>query len=142
MIDYTEVEMYLVSAKAIAWDTCHKIYLLMDDQQVDKMRGYGYGDENDPDSLITKEQMNADQMLDTIKKWFDESCFLRFVEAVDSVPEGDDPNLGFTTLIEQGAGQVKNPCPNCGDDWEDCTGDCQEDEDDAEDYEGDEEEED
>ena len=25
-------------AKAIAWDTCHKIYVLMDDEQVQKMR--------------------------------------------------------------------------------------------------------
>ena len=28
-------------AKAIAWDTCHKIYILMDSEQVDLMRGYG-----------------------------------------------------------------------------------------------------
>lgn len=111
MIDFTEVEMWLPEAKGVAWDTCHKIYLLMDDQQVEAMRGYGYGDENDPDSLITKEQMNADQMLTTIKKWFDESCFLRFVEAVESVPEGQDPNLGFTTLIAQGEA---DECEDCG----------------------------
>lgn len=135
MIDFDEVEMYLPEAKAIAWDTCHKIYLLMDDEQVVAMRGYGYGDENDPDSLITKDQMNAEQMLATIKKWFDESCPLRFVNAVETMPEGQDPNEGYTTLIGQFEGQVNNPCPNCGDDWEDCTGDCQEDEDEDEEEE-------
>ena len=128
MIDFTDVEMWLPEAKAIAWDTCHKIYLLMDDEQVVAMRGYGYGDENDPDSLITKEQMNADQMLTTVKKWFDESCFLRFVEAVETNHE--DPNLGFTTLIEQGAG---DDCEDCGE--RGCAGVCNdfEDEDEEED---------
>ena len=38
-------------AKAIAWDTCHKIYVLMDNEQVELMREYGY------DPLITKEEM-------------------------------------------------------------------------------------
>ena len=40
----------LVDAKAIAWDDCHKIYLLMDDEQVALMREYRY------DTLITKEE--------------------------------------------------------------------------------------
>jgi hypothetical protein len=127
MPDFYDVSVAVAEAKAIAWDTCHKIYVLMDDAQVEKMREYGYGDEQDPDSLITKDQMTSQQMLDTIKKWYDESCFLRFVEAVETTPEGVDPNEGFTTLIEQGADEVKNPCPNCGEEWEDCTGDCQED---------------
>jgi hypothetical protein len=43
-------------AKAIAWDTCHKIYLLMDDEQVELMRGYEY------DPLITKEEMTSEEM--------------------------------------------------------------------------------
>ena len=112
MPDFYDVSVYLPEAKAIAWDTCHKIYLLMDDQQVEAMRGYGYGDENDPDSLITKDQMTSQQMLDTVKKWYDESCFLRFVEAVETVEEGKDPNEGFTTLIEQGASDDEE-CDNC-----------------------------
>lgn len=119
MPDYTEVEMYLPEAKAIAWDTCHKIYVLMDDAQVEAMRGYGYGDENDPDSLITKDQMTAGQMLDTIKKWYDQSCMLRFVEAVETVEEGKDPNEGFTTLIEQG---YEEECEDCGE--KRCAGVC------------------
>lgn len=113
MPDFYEVSVAIADAKAIAWDTCHKIYILMDDKQVDKMREYGYGDEQDPDSLITKDQMTSQQMLDTVKKWYDESCFLRFVEAVETVEEGKDPNEGFTTLIEQGADE-NDDCDDCG----------------------------
>ena len=119
MIDFDSVEDCLDDAKAIAWDTCHKIYLLMDDEQVVAMRGYGYGDANDPDSLITKEQMSASEMFTTIKRWFDESCSLRFVNAVATMPEGQDPNLGYTTLIEQGAA---DECDDCGE--QGCKGVC------------------
>jgi hypothetical protein len=99
------------------------------------MRGYGYGDENDPDSLITKDQMTNQQMLDKVKEWYENSCSLRFVSAVETVEEGKDPNEGFTDLIEQGADEIKNPCPDCGDDWEDCTGDCRDDDEPEEDEE-------
>jgi hypothetical protein len=100
MIDYTEVSVAMKFAKGIAFDTCHKIYLLMDDQQIYKMREYGYGDENDPDSLITREQMTTDQMLETVKIWFESSCGLRFIYAVSTNEE--DPNAGFECLIGQG----------------------------------------
>lgn len=122
MIDFDSVEMALEDAKAIAWDTCHKIYVLMDDEQVAQTREYGYGDENDPDSLITKDQMDAGQMLITIKKWFEESCPLRFVESVKSVEDGEDPNLGFETLIEQGASDEEE-CDECGEMG--CAGACE-----------------
>lgn len=80
-------------AKAIAWDTCHKIYLLMDDEQVELMRGYGY------DPLITKDEATSEQMLALLEKWFDESCGLRFIDAVNTNKE--NPNAGFETLIGQ-----------------------------------------
>ncbi len=81
-------------AKAIAWDTCHKIYVLMDDEQVNVMRGYGY------DPLITKEEMTTDEMVKTLEDWFRESCALRFIEAVSTNHE--NPNAGFESLIDQG----------------------------------------
>jgi uncharacterized protein YgbK (DUF1537 family) len=99
MTDFYNVSVALPDAKAIAWDTCHKIYVLMDDAQVEKMREYEY------DPLITKDEMNEQEMLDTIQKWYDESCGLRFVDAVSTNLE--DPNAGFETLIAQ------------GEDWED-----------------------
>lgn len=83
----------LENAKAIAWDTCHKIYILMDDEQVALMREYEY------DPLITKDEMDADEMLATVKTWYESSCGLRFINAVAT--DTDDPNAGFETLIGQ-----------------------------------------
>ena len=88
---------YLEDAKAIAFDTCHKIYVLMDDEQVQKMREYEY------DPLITNEEMSASEMFDTIRMWYDDSCGLRFIDAVRT--NEDNPNEGFETLIGQGEQQ-------------------------------------
>jgi len=87
------VEERVSEAKAIAWDTCHKIYLLMDDEQVELMRGYGY------EPLITADEMTPAEMLETLKDWYEGSCFLRFIDAVSTNHE--DPNAGFETLIGQ-----------------------------------------
>lgn len=94
MVDFSLVEERVGEAKAIAWDTCHKIYLLMDDEQVETMRGYGY------DPLITNKEMTPPQMLATLVKWYANSCGLRFIDAVSTNHE--NPNAGFETLIGQG----------------------------------------
>ena len=94
----------LTSAKAIAFDTCHKIYILLDDEQVEQMREYDY------DIIITKEQMSEDEMLITLKKWYGDSCSLRFVQSVETNHE--DPNLGFDSLIPQG--YEAEFCSECG----------------------------
>lgn len=123
MIDWELVEERLDDAKAITWDTCHKIYLLMDDAQVVETRGYGYGDE--PDSFFTNAEKSPSEMLTIVKKWFDESCGLRFVNAVSTMPEGEDANLGFETLIGQGDSDDEE-CDDCG--QTDCSGACYDDE--------------
>jgi hypothetical protein len=69
-------------------------------------------------------------MLDTLKGWFEKSCSLRFIEAVESVPEGEDENNGFTSLIEQGAG---DDCEDCGE--RGCAGVCNDYEDEDEEEE-------
>jgi hypothetical protein len=115
MLDWDLVEDRIDEAKGIAFDTCHKIYVLMDDAQMMKMKEYEY------DPLISKSEMSASEMLETVKHWYAESCGLKFVEAVSTV-EGD-PNLGFETLIEQGAREF-DECLECGE--ENCDGwDCQ-----------------
>ena len=81
-------------AKGIAFDTCHKIYVLMDDDQMALMKGYGY------DPLIAADTTTPEQMLTTIRKWYNDSCGLRFVSGVRSVD--GDPNEGFIDLIPQG----------------------------------------
>ena len=88
------IEERVSEARAIAWDTCHKIYLLMDDEQVELMRGYEY------DLIITKEEMTSEEMLSTLEKWYEDSCGLRFIQAVNT--NHIDPNAGFESLVEQG----------------------------------------
>ena len=80
-------------AEAIAWDNCHKIYLLMDTEQVELMRGYGY------DPIITNEEMNPDDMFSLVQEWYENSCSLRFIQAVST--NNINPNLGFESLISQ-----------------------------------------
>ena len=99
MLDVLEiadkVDEYTSEAKGIAFDTCHKIYVLMDDEQVDLMRSYGYGDANDPDSLLTSSQLTPKQMSDKVVEWFLGSCGLRFISAVYS------DERGFVNIISQ-----------------------------------------
>ena len=90
----TSVKEKVKDAKAIAFDTCHKIYLLMDNEQVELMRTYGY------DPLITSEEATPEEMLATLQEWYEDSCGLRFIDAVSTNHE--NPNAGFETLIGQG----------------------------------------
>jgi hypothetical protein len=85
---------YTASAKAIAWDNCHKIYLLMDDEQVAVMREYEY------DPLITSDDMESREMYDKVAEWYEESCGLRFIQAVYTTRDGEPE---FVSIIAQGA---------------------------------------
>ncbi len=100
---WEDISYEMPNAKAIAFDGCHKIYVLMDNEQVHLMAGYGYGADGDGSHLITSASMNADEMLFVLQGWFNsESCPLRFIHQVSSVAEGVDPNEGFHNLIPQG----------------------------------------
>jgi hypothetical protein len=94
-VSWDKVEVAVEMAKGIAFDTCHKIYVLMDDEQMEQMKEYGY------DPLISASEMTPDEMLSTIMEWYENSCSLRFVSAVRT--NRNDPNEGFVSLIEQGA---------------------------------------
>jgi hypothetical protein len=80
-------------AEGIAWDTCHKIYILMDSEQVELMREYGY------DTLITTDQMSTDEMFLLVEDWYMDSCSLRFIQAVST--NHINPNAGFESLSSQ-----------------------------------------
>ena len=108
MEDYwDDVEMAVQFAQGIAFDTCHKIYVLMDNKQVDLMVEYGY------DEIRTRNQMRPAEMFETLKKWYAESCALKFIQGVHSVGENEDENDGYTTLIPQGAEQEEDECELC-----------------------------
>jgi hypothetical protein len=95
IVTESDLDDFTATAKAIAFDTCHKIYVLMDDQQVELMREYGY------DTLITSDELTPRQMSDKVAEWYGQSCGLRFISAVATVKasEGD----GFTSIVSQGA---------------------------------------
>jgi hypothetical protein len=79
-----EIENYVDNAKGIAWDTCHKVYILMDDQEVEQSRKYGY------DPLITSDEMTPAEMLYTVLEWYEDSCGLRFIQATRTTDTGTE----------------------------------------------------
>jgi hypothetical protein len=91
------LDEYTATAKAIAFDTCHKIYVLMDDEQVALMREYEY------EMLFTSDELTPSQMSDKVAEWFEQSCGLRFISAVST--NHLDPNEGFIHIVEQFEGQ-------------------------------------
>lgn len=91
----------LESAVALAWDGCHKIYILMDDEQANLTRSYGYGS-GDGDSefqWIEHEPEGRNRAAATLRDWWDDSCGLRFINTIRTVP--GDPNDGFADIIAQ-----------------------------------------
>lgn len=96
-VSWDKVEEMVGIAKGIGFDDCHKIYVLLDYEQVAQMKEYGYT------TLIESKDSDPNEMLSTIMEWYENSCSLRFVSAVASVPNGGNPNDGFFSLIEQGA---------------------------------------
>ena len=92
--NWREIRTTLDSAVSIAWDTCHKIYILMDEPEHQQMESYGY------DPLLRLDEIGGpDYAYSLLREWFEESCGLRFVSAVKTVP--GNPNDGFTSLISQ-----------------------------------------
>ena len=116
---WQEVEAELENAKGIAFDGCHKIYVLFDHQQNHQMAGYGYGFDEGT-HLITIASTTPAEMLTTIKKWYEDSCSLRFVQGVSTNEE--NPNAGFSDLIPQG--YDSEFCSLCGEFGSDYDGYC------------------
>lgn len=130
---WDEVAEVLPNAQGIAWDTCHKIYVLMDSKQMELMGEYGY------DPLIFADDTNPAEMLETLKSWFNDSCSLRFIHGVETNEE--DPNAGFTNLIPQGyEAEFCVVCGNFGADYDQLCEDCRDDESTEDEDEEDEEE--
>src|SRR4051812_37932340 len=92
---WVNVRNTLSTAEGIAWDGCHKIYVLMDATQMAAMEVHGY----DPLLWIARLDLGADQAFEIVKEWWDDSCGLRFISAVRTVD--GDPNEGFIDLIAQ-----------------------------------------
>jgi hypothetical protein len=87
------------SCEGLAWDSCHKIYILRDREQVNRTKELN---RLNPDSYIIVEADDADpkKMYKILWDWFQESCFLRFISTIDTSDYGE--NI-FDTVIPQGA---------------------------------------
>jgi hypothetical protein len=89
---HDELRQLTQTADSIAWDGCHKIYILQDPEQTDKMKDYGY------QYLWDKSMIDSESMLNTIYQWWRQSCELRLV---DSVATGDHSADLFTQVVPQ-----------------------------------------
>ena len=99
-LDTYLIDEFTDEAKGIAFDTCHKIYVLMDQEQVDLMRSYGYG-EDDPNSIATSDQLDPAEMATVVMAWYEKSCSLKFISAVSSDTRfGDDGWLNIVSQFE------------------------------------------
>lgn len=94
---WADVDGHVSRALAIAWDGCHKVYVLMDENQVKEMRGHGYGEGDS--AFITSNEATPEKMRTLVHDWFEASCGLRFINAVRTVKS--NPNDGFASLISQ-----------------------------------------
>jgi len=88
------------TAKLVAYDGCHKIYVAMDEESAKELEGGGYTTHR-RDYFLTKYPpvLIPTAMLNFVKHWYTTSCPLRFVQSVSYNPV--DPNLGYKTLIPQ-----------------------------------------
>ena len=89
------LEAFVYQAYSLSWDGCHKLYLNMDEYQHDKMiHDLGYDltiVNNDPSITLQK-----------VEEWFEDSCGLRFIDAVFT---NDDETDKFVTVIAQSFGE-------------------------------------
>lgn len=93
VIQESMLDWYTARAKGIAWDECHKIYVLLDDRQMELMREYGY------DPLISSDEMTPSEMSAQVEEWYEQSCGLRFITAVETTEP--DANDGYIHIVEQ-----------------------------------------
>ena len=94
----SEYEMYSLEdavneCHSIAWDTCHKIYILMDKERTQDMESYEY------DEIVYAEETNPYDMAEIVRNWYESSCSLKFVEIVHT---NDDGEVSFYPLVAQG----------------------------------------
>ena len=85
----TSLDELVAQSFSLSWDGCHKLYLNMDEEQHDKMMSYGY------DLTIINRDPNV--TMDKLGEWYNDSCSLRFIDAVFTDTDTDK----FVTVIGQ-----------------------------------------
>lgn len=80
------------NAHSICWDGCHKIYIMDDVVGTQTMMKYEYP------FIFTKDEMSPKEMAGQIRKWYKNSCSLRFISLVSGT--GED-NYDYTDVVSQ-----------------------------------------
>jgi len=84
------VEEAVSNGVLVAWDGCHKMYVVMDEHSA---RWFRHEYRNTACST-------AEDMMNTLHDWWDESCELRFITSVGNI---DREGEYYDDLIPQGA---------------------------------------
>ena len=89
----------LHGAHGIAFDGCHKVYILDTRELYEQMDGYQYREEVTPGEV--------DTALATLNEWMRQSvddvdCAMGFVQLIADVNRYDDPNQAYLTIVGQG----------------------------------------
>ena len=79
-------------AHSIAWDGCHKIYILMDEEQTNKVISYEY------EHVIQASYTNPYDLYNYVVDWYGLSCNLKFIDVVYTEDGADE----FYPLVAQG----------------------------------------
>lgn len=93
LIGWPAVEEASQTAKAVVWDGCHKIYLAMDDHQLEVFEKLGY-------SIIIKGE-EPEVLAGYVKSWYRKSCGLKFVSVVSTNETNPLVKSDFADLIPQ-----------------------------------------
>lgn len=98
------VEDALETARLIAFDGCHKMYIAMDDEEANDFRK-SYNEHG----AMTFEGTPV-EMMAQLQTWWENSCGLKFIYSVTTNTE--NPNAGYDALIPQGA-EDEFRCDEC-----------------------------
>jgi len=94
-MEWTKVQEAVEKSVAIAWDGCHKIYILADLDQAQRFHELGYGE---GESEIHGTEDLGDEAFPMVSDWWEQSCFLRFISLVSTDQGG---GTDWTDLVEQ-----------------------------------------
>ena len=87
---HTKVSEVVDKSYSIAFDGCHKIYVHKDLDSHKRSVGYGY----EPILIRNSTYSGVKEAVDQLFDWFEDSCCLRFIQAVDR-------NENYQTVIPQ-----------------------------------------
>ena len=78
------VSTIMEMADSIAFDGCHKIYVLMDRHQTEQQISYNYK------HLIRAQDTTPEELEKTMWEWYEQSCELRFINAISTNEDGTE----------------------------------------------------